>query len=379
MTNSIDKLLREALAARAAASPPTPCPDAAIIAALAERTLPARERSGAEAHVADCARCQAVLAALARTMPPAAARVWWRRPAFVWVAPLTAAAAALIIWTAVPRREIVAPAAQLESERARATAPSGAGLVKPPEATEQRAERETAPAAAPAAPAISAQQERGRIANRQRVPERPQQKAFADSPVAERAAPAPPAATEARIAAAPPPSTPTPPAAPAPPPPPAASAEASASRALAAEAQRRASAGTLAVTSDSAGQVLARRLEGRDTTIVSANSSNRWRLGSRAGFVQRSTDSGATWQVLATGVNATLVDGSSPSQSVCWLVGRAGVVVVTTDSGRTWQRLTFPVSIDLRSVSATDDKTATVVAADGRTFTTSDGGATWRP
>jgi photosystem II stability/assembly factor-like uncharacterized protein len=81
--------------------------------------------------------------------------------------------------------------------------------------------------------------------------------------------------------------------------------------------------------------------------------------------------------VLPTGVNVALVDGSSPSRTVCWLVGPAGVVVLTTDGGRTWQRLAFPASIDLRSVSATSDKNAEVVAADGRRFSTSDGGRTW--
>jgi hypothetical protein len=353
-----------------------------MIAALAEGTLPARERSGAEAHVADCGRCQAVLAALARTMPPVVPRAWWRQPAFVWLAPLTAAAAALIIWTAVPRREIAAPALQLQRDNARAVEPVPAQPDGPPQAAEPQSQREAAVLSAPPPPAApAAGQQRDRIANRQRAPEMAQQKAFADSAVAPLPAPVPPAAAEARIAGTQMPSTPTPPAAaaPAPPPPPAASADASANRALAGEAQRRASAGAMAVTSDAARQTLARRFEARETTIVSADSSSRWRLGPLAGFVQHSTDGGATWQVLPTGVNATLFDGSSPSQRVCWLVGQGGVVVLTTDAGRTWQRLTVPVSIDLRSVSATSEKTATVVAVDGRRFVTADGGQTWRP
>jgi photosystem II stability/assembly factor-like uncharacterized protein len=124
--------------------------------------------------------------------------------------------------------------------------------------------------------------------------------------------------------------------------------------------------------------MVARNLVGRQTTIVSADSSRRWRIGPLAGFVEHSTDGGATWQVLRTGVDAMLTDGSSPSRTVCWLVGRAGVVLVTTDAGQSWRRVTSPASIDLRSVTASSDETATVVAADGRRFSTSDGGRTWR-
>jgi photosystem II stability/assembly factor-like uncharacterized protein len=182
----------------------------------------------------------------------------------------------------------------------------------------------------------------------------------------ERAAPAPAAAAAPA------------PAAPVPPPSPATAAEASAKAAAAAEqGQRGAAVGTMAASTADARQLMARRFVAKETTIVSADSQSRWRLGSLGGFVEHSTDGGATWQVLPTGVNAMLVDGSSPSRSVCWLVGQTGVVILTTDAGRSWQRLTFPASIDLRSVNATSDKNATVVAADGRQFVTSDGGRTW--
>jgi photosystem II stability/assembly factor-like uncharacterized protein len=134
----------------------------------------------------------------------------------------------------------------------------------------------------------------------------------------------------------------------------------------------------MAASSDDARQLMARRFVAKETTIVSADAQSRWRLGSVGGFVEHSTDGGATWQVLPTGVNAMLVDGSSPSRAVCWLVGQAGVVMLTIDEGRSWQRLASPASIDLRSVTATSDKNATVVAADGRRFSTSDGGRNWR-
>lgn len=362
MTKPMDKLLRDALRGSANTPPRTPCLDIDTVAALAEGTLTTRERSAAEAHAAECPRCQGVLAAMVRTMPPVAPRVWWRRPAFVWLAPLTAAAAAVVVWSNVPRSTIVAPDAQSAAMRAPEPAPNLAAPASP------RAEFEQKSPAAPSAPAAGAASalERNRAAAKRSTPEPVQQNALADR-VAVPAVPSAPAAAEDRTAAA------------QQPPSPATTAETSAQVAAAAEQAQRAAAGTMAAGSADARQMMARRFVAKETTIVSADSQGRWRLGSLGGFVEHSTDGGATWQALPTGVNAMLVDGSSPSRSVCWLVGQGGVVILTTDEGRSWQRLTLPASIDLRSVNATSDKNATVVAADGRRLTTSDGGRTWRP
>ena len=375
MTKPMDKLLRDALRGSANTPPRTPCLDIDTVAALAEGTLTARERSAAEAHAAECPRCQGVLAAMVRTMPPVAPRVWWRRPAFVWLAPLTAAAAAVVVWSNVPRSTIVAPDAQSAAMRAPEPVPNLAAPASP------RAEFEQKSPAAPAAPAAGAASalERNRAAAKRGTPEPVQQNALADR-AAVSAVPSAPGAAEDRTAAVQQPSAPAPPTVAAPAPPsPATTAETSAQVAAAAEQAQRAAAGTMAGNSADARQLMARRFVAKETTIVSADSQSRWRLGSVSGFVEHSTDGGATWQVLPTGVNAMLVDGSSPSRSVCWLVGQGGVVILTTDEGRSWQRLTLTASVDLRSVNATSDKNATVVAADGRRFTTSDGGRTWRP
>ena len=65
--------------------------DAETLAAWAEDRLSAAERDALEAHAADCERCQALLAAMVRTEPPAgradAAPAWWR-PLVGWVVPL---------------------------------------------------------------------------------------------------------------------------------------------------------------------------------------------------------------------------------------------------------------------------------------------------
>ena len=89
-----------------------------------------------------------------------------------------------------------------------------------------------------------------------------------------------------------------------------------------------------------------------------------------------SSDGGATWETIATGVTEQLTGGSSPIADVCWLVGRNGVVLLTTD-GRRWQRLAFPETLDLASVLASDSRSALVTAAGGMLFRTNDAGATW--
>jgi photosystem II stability/assembly factor-like uncharacterized protein len=112
-----------------------------------------------------------------------------------------------------------------------------------------------------------------------------------------------------------------------------------------------------------------------DSLIVSSNPATRLRL-LPGGNVQRSADGGATWRTETTGATVTLTAGSSPSPSVCWLVGPNGLVLLSTN-GPSWRRLTFPEAVDLRSVVAVDGENATVITADGRAFTTTNGGQTW--
>src|SRR4051794_16747724 len=111
MSDVPTRLLRDALR-RAAAEPSSNCLDAAALAAWADGSLGSRERAGIESHAASCARCQALVAAIAKTTPPASPPRGWRRSTFAWLVPIGAAAAALVLWIAAPAPRVgrLAPA-----------------------------------------------------------------------------------------------------------------------------------------------------------------------------------------------------------------------------------------------------------------------------
>jgi len=111
--------------------------------------------------------------------------------------------------------------------------------------------------------------------------------------------------------------------------------------------------------------------------IQSPDRSVRWRIVGR-GLIQRSSDAGATWESLQTESTTELTAGSAPTPLVCWLVGRAGAVLLSTD-GRRFVRLPSPSPTDLVAVQATDARSAIVTEAGGRTYRTSDAGTTWEP
>jgi photosystem II stability/assembly factor-like uncharacterized protein len=94
------------------------------------------------------------------------------------------------------------------------------------------------------------------------------------------------------------------------------------------------------------------------------------------GHVERTTNGGTSWQPATLPETATLTGGSSPSPSVCWLVGRTGAIYLTSD-GLRFLRVPPPDRTDFVSIQAIDDQRATVITIDGRTFRTEDQGATW--
>lgn len=358
MTNrdpAIERLLRETLAG-SGGERTDECLVPETLAAWMDGTLDGRARTLAEAHAAGCARCQALVAAMARTEPPAcpersrgvAERSRLSFPAWRWLVPLTAAAAAVVIWVVVPDRSeeqrSALPAPATAAARTPAPSSASAATVTAPPATDTTPSRVDSLAAA--------------------TPDRKPQAAPKAEPTDRvvggtrfRGLTVPP---EADVAAAAPPTNPAAPQ-PAPPPPPAAP-----TTTLAARQGAPAAAARMERAFADAAEIV----------IPSPDANVRWRILPNHSEVQRSVDGGATWSNQNPGVAAALTAGSAPSPAVCWVVGSRGTVLLTTD-GATWNARAFPEPIDLTSVRAADDKTAIVTAADGRRFSTSDGGQTW--
>ena len=344
---SFDRLARRSLRAHPPAA--GPCLDAETIAALSSGALPADDRAAAEMHLADCDRCLGVLATLAETVPPVAARStsWfsWR-----WAVPLATAATALVLVVVLQRDDRQTAYDKLSTTppapaAAAAPAPEAGTPADAPRAAEPQAQERSTPSTTPRRRA-SATPSAKPVEAPQMAPERRDQIAgFA----AGRAESAPAAASPRDADRAP--------VAPAAPPPPAAQPMPAAG---AAEATR--------MFRDEASVV------GSPIEIYSPDPAIRWRISGNA--VMRSIDSGRTFARQDTGTTSRLLAGTAPSTSVCWLAGANGVVLLT-DDGRTWRAVTRPASVDLVGITALDANTASVIAANGRTYRTTDAGRTW--
>src|SRR5215468_5182845 len=336
------RLLRETLL-----DPPAPassaCLDADSLAAWFDGTLSKSERKMAESHLSTCARCQAVLAATARTSAPPPARRWWQTATVRWFVPIAATSAvALVLWVTLPEQRPPLDSRRPFRPSALVSAPTS--IPSPP------AESAPRPPTAPnlKQPADS-KDERTRVA-RENAPGK-RVSINAEDSVASRQEQTGPAALERDAIAAPS-------AAPAPARPDASSPP----------------AGRLA-ESRFVPFGSGRGRGGAPLQLVSPDPDVRWRILTDGG-VERSTDGGTTWRAQSTGATATMTAGTAPAATICWLVGRAGIVLLSTD-GRTWQRVAFPETVDLVAIRASDAANATVTAADGRAFTTTDGGKTW--
>jgi Photosynthesis system II assembly factor YCF48 len=402
---AMERLLREALAARdrTAASE---CLDAETLAAWSEGALGGSERSFAEAHAARCARCQAMLAAMARSVPeqpvPSSAIRKW----VLMLSPAVAAAAAVALWFAVERRPTITlpqPTSPAPSESAASAPQVQTAPTAPAAGFEAKAEADKEAEQ----PSSSQVRRKGQAPPIDRVASTRQEaaKASTASPSPAPAAPAPPppvplpsvaeavsvqnkvkpdasrVSEERQRAAQSLPATP-----------PAQTPQAQTPQGQTAQTQQPSTdlqtvpraAPEPKRQSDPRFRAAARAdglrdevREGLDlVSIVSPGGAVRWRV-LRGRIVEYSSDGGASWTTQYTATdNAMLLSGAAPSSTVAWLVGRAGMVLVTTD-GRTWQRVGFPEAVDLVIVTATDARTATVTTADKRTFVTTNSGQTW--
>jgi hypothetical protein len=109
--------------------------------------------------------------------------------------------------------------------------------------------------------------------------------------------------------------------------------------------------------------------------VVSPDPAVRWRIHPD-GRVERTATGGASWAPVALPTDASITAGAAPSSDVCWLVGRSGGVFVSEGEGPP-RRVSFPETTPLAAVTATDAASAAITTEDGRVFATTDGGATW--
>jgi hypothetical protein len=332
------------------------CLDAETIAALADGGLSGPAFDVAQKHIADCERCQSVLGTLVRVGAIAPVPVPEPRHATRWLAwavPLTAAAAALAIWIAVPGAPT--PAAPPEKQATRDAAPPAETVVPPsPPAGRESSTASAAPGSAAGLDSTGAAREEGQNVRAK----------SAAPPPASAPAPQPQAllkqeeAADARRSDHP-------------------SQEPGRSNPPAPAREPQATAALQAPPPSALDRPAQLAATAPDTALVIAapGSTVRWRIV--GGSLQRSTDGGVRWEAVPTGGPAVLRSGSAPSGTVFWAVGASGIVLRSTD-GRDVSRVPFPEPVDLVAVQASDARTAVVTASGGRRFATSDGGASWQ-
>jgi hypothetical protein len=324
------------------------CPDASLLAALYEGTLAPLERLRLQGHLDSCARCQAMLAAIARAdddsdraLGPKRSFEWHRLLGFGLAA---AAVAAIALVVAVRVRNIAPPPPA--NELAMKSAPAEA--VQAP-----------APAAMPAAPGA------GGAEAPQPAPEaNANGGAFSNSP----APPAPPAAAPPASAGA-------------------ARSAIGGVAALGALAKRHEfAAATAPMAAEPSPVILAQEATPsmQDTahrppntpfTVESPDHLATWVIGP-GGSIVKHTHSGRTF-TQTSGVTVELLAASAPSPRDCWIVGRNGTVLRTRDGGGYWENVGSPTSEDIVHVRAADAHNAVIRTATGKSYATTDGGANW--
>lgn len=398
--DTIDRLL-SALQPQSRSVSSSACLEPEVLAAWIDSGLQDSARANAEAHVASCSRCQALLAAMARTAEAAAgsaipieqprSTVFRLAP---WIAALGTAAVAVVIWIGVlpqsGERVAPSPASSVQqNEAARLETPKESAPPTPadqPE-SERRAFIDAVEKSATPAAAGRPRRDTADTAGKTSAPQQSKDEAVARQEskirVDDRAA-APSAKAIEGIGASAPSTLPGKPIAGAATlPPPAAPATLPAPVPLlpkpvnerVQEPQRTSELRRTAALQDQVS--IAGQMAPSSIAISSPVSKIAWRILNRT-VVQLSIDGGATWTTQRTGVESALNAGSAPSATVCWLVGAGGTVLLTLDSGRTWQHVQFPEQIDLVRVVSTSAEHAVVTAVDGRSFSTTDRGQTWR-
>lgn len=106
----------------------------------------------------------------------------------------------------------------------------------------------------------------------------------------------------------------------------------------------------------------------------------RWNISSD-GQLQRSADSGKTWQpvTVADGVTFRALTFNGPD---IWVGGAAGALYHSFDAGGRWVQVkpvanNVSLSSDIAAIAFTDPQRGKITTTNGQTWTTSDGGQSW--
>lgn len=425
------RLLAEALESKAAGdAQSSACPDAEILAAYAENGLSAHEVSGWEGHIADCGRCQKIIAGIVvsaenlvdaelterpsvvspsavwQSEPqPATLEISRRRTAWHWWVPGLGLAAAVALWfvlhppvsnsPASPRAAATAgtsqssahtatsPAKPEETQVAGANVPpplAGPSVgelrdsekpraTSPADALKKNSKEQSLQSGAQGAPVLEADNRAGaEVENRTAAP--------AEAPAKDAELSAPQQRDEKTqnvevFGAAPRVATPAPP--PAAPPALQFSPRAGVAAPQGLDRSARQSINLQA-------QALAKSANA-PVVFASPDGTVLWRVGA-GGLIEHSSDRGENWSAQPSGVTADLLAGAAPSPKFAWAVGKVGIILRTED-GDHWHVVTPPsvaanvAPPDWIAVDARDELHATVISRDLHRYATADGGRTW--
>jgi hypothetical protein len=345
--DSIDAILKRAFVAPEN-SGGRDCPDAAVLASWFDRSLTVEEFSRIDAHVTSCARCQSMLAAIARAeeamTPEAPARGFrWMLDVRLLAPAFAGIVAILFVARAFRKPELLSSAGeQLALSEPQAAHPiARQGRIPEPQ--------EPVP---PASEVASAPRERFQSSHPGR-----------QSSASEGARPPGALSAEALL-----PSTPHLPAT-------------AAQSGLRMSAQSLAGKGAPApkrntpevASAPNAVEPLSFSAPGT-IAVDTPDRSFTWLIGSSGRIFKRKGDGPLRSQ--SSGVSADLLAGDALSSQVCWVVGRSGTVLRTID-GQHWTVLPAPTTGDLSEVQAQSADSAIVSTEDGRGYLTNDGGKTW--
>jgi photosystem II stability/assembly factor-like uncharacterized protein len=103
------------------------------------------------------------------------------------------------------------------------------------------------------------------------------------------------------------------------------------------------------------------------------NSRDLW-LAAEQGMVYHSTDSGHTWDAIATGNKGTLWSGAVLNDGSLLVGGLQGKILKSVDHGKTWKQIASDLKSSVTGIVQLPKGTILVLALDGMTAVSDDGG-----